>query len=385
MRYRLLILEPDKEFAARLVKLLDGLQPAQVSVVANIKEACLRLVLEKQDLALIPLLDLEQSLQALRDVQPDLRLVIVAPTAGAAIPETFSGKVQGVLLKSHLEADLATVLKNALDQPLLIAKSVSDRIASKGPPLDIAILIAALQRAKLGRLVHSAVLARGTILLAHWGELHQTQAAAVASHAGEAWQSLPGTARIRFLHLPARAGDMLLYTRRIHEDHLLTLVALPETPISELRAQSEPVLSGLHDVITGKASHLVVTGDPSRYDTTGNRSYAIVWRPVEALPTSLHIPLRRAIARLATTNACVLRHNVVQSELVQLVVTCPPGRDSAWAAYLFKNGSEETIQQEFNVEANLWDTGYYAVESSDPLSESELNLFMEHSGSDERS
>jgi len=59
-------------------------------------------------------------------------------------------------------------------------------------------------------------------------------------------------------------------------------------------------------------------------------------------------------------------------------VTCPPGRDSAWAAYLFKNGSEQVLQQQFGVAATLWDKGFYAVESTDPLATAELNIFLEH-------
>ena len=112
------------------------------------------------------------------------------------------------------------------------------------------------------------------------------------------------------------------------------------------------------------------------------KSYAIVWRPIRPIPKSLHIPLRRAIERLATANACTLGFTSVHEKLIHLVVTCPPGRDSTWAAYLFKNGSEDTIQKEYGVTATLWDTGFYAVESSEPLSEAELNLFLEreHSG-----
>ena len=108
-----------------------------------------------------------------------------------------------------------------------------------------------------------------------------------------------------------------------------------------------------------------------------NHSFAIVWRPLKKLPPALEIPLRRALERLAATNGCGLQQVTVQSELIHLVVTCPPGRDSAWAAYLFKNGSEEIIQQEYSVNASLWETGYYATESEQPLSEAELNLFLQ--------
>jgi hypothetical protein len=100
---------------------------------------------------------------------------------------------------------------------------------------------------------------------------------------------------------------------------------------------------------------------------------------MELLPSHLHIPLRRAISRLAVANACVLTHVQVQVDLVQLVVTVPPGREASWAAYLFKNGSEQTIHQEFELRGSLWETGFYAIESTEPLSEAELNLFLDSS------
>jgi hypothetical protein len=378
MTHRLLILEPDRTFAERLANLLAELRGAEVTVTPNTKDACLHLMQNRQDLAFVPVTEGDKIIRALRAVQPDVRLVVMVPTAGVEVPDKYFGKVQGVLLKSNLDVDLAAVIDSALNQPFPLERTLAAKMASSGPSLDIAILIATLQRAKLGRLVQSTVLAQGTTLVAHWGDMNATQAATVALRVGEGWISDSRSARIQFLHLPARAGDMLLYTRWVHEDFLLTLVALPETPLSELRVQSDPLVAGLSDVLTGKTTSVVI--EDSRASTgSGDRvTYAIVWCPIEPLPTSLHIPLRRAIGRLAATNGCVLRYNVIQSELVHLVVTCPPGRDSAWAAFLFKNGSETTIQQEFSVAATLWDTGYYATESADPLSTAELNLFLEH-------
>jgi hypothetical protein len=177
--------------------------------------------------------------------------------------------------------------------------------------------------------------------------------------------------------LAARAGDLLLYSRAVTDEYLLTLVALPETPLRELRQQARTVTAQLELVLQGK------TLQDAQAETTaaapnGQRiSYAIVWRPIRPIPKSLHIPLRRAIERLAMANACTLSYTSVHERLIHLVVTCPPGYDSTWAAYLFKNGSEDTIQREYGVAASLWDTGFYAIESTDPLSEAELNLFLE--------
>ena len=241
----------------------------------------------------------------------------------------------------------------------------------------MAVILSALRQANLGKLVQTVIFAHKTNLLAHWGELNITQAATVALIAAEKWQAGPNSTIIQFIHLAAHAGDLLLYSCAVADAFLLTLVALPETPIRELRQQAKTVSAKLEQVLQGKTLQDTRDETAAAASNGQQNTYAIVWRPIRPIPKSLHIPLRRAIERLATANACTLSFTSVHEKLIHLVVTCPPGHDSTWAAYLFKNGSEDTIQREYGVAASLWDTGFYAVESSDPLSEAELNLFLE--------
>jgi REP element-mobilizing transposase RayT len=88
--------------------------------------------------------------------------------------------------------------------------------------------------------------------------------------------------------------------------------------------------------------------------------------------------LRRALERIAKANACLLPHFDVTNQYVHLVVNCPPGRNSTWAAHLFKNGSERELQTQFQVRTSFWSPGHYAITSADPLSPAELDLFMQH-------
>ena len=175
--------------------------------------------------------------------------------------------------------------------------------------------------------------------------------------------------------MPARAGDLLLYTHHVMEDYYLTLVALPETPLGELRTEAVRMVVSLKKIVLGRTAPLKLPEADLTVD--GRPSYSLVWRPVSALPNSLFIPLRRALERLAQANACILTHILVESEFVHVVANCPPGRDSTWAAYLFKNGSEQTIQQQYGVAASLWETGFYAIAATDPLKETELHIFLE--------
>jgi len=74
------------------------------------------------------------------------------------------------------------------------------------PELETAVIIAALQKTPLGKLVQTIVFAHNTDLLAHWGDLNITQAATVALVVGDKWQAAPNKTLVQFIHLAAKAG-----------------------------------------------------------------------------------------------------------------------------------------------------------------------------------
>ena len=372
----ILVLESDRAFALRLGRALNRIGNYNVSMVPTLKEACLQLVQNDQDLAFVPVTEGAKIIRSLRAVQPDLRVILVMPSGDEEIPVTYSGNVQGVLIKALVDVELETLVENVARQPVVQTGKPGSQVTPDAiRSLDTANLIATLQEAHLGRLLQTIVFARGSKLLAYWGELNEREAAAVALHVGENWQENDLPSRLQFIHLPARAGDLLLFTHEVVEDFLVTVVALPEAPLTEVRQQARRMAKKLTAVLSGRV--MAHTGLLGNGFGLGKRpSYVIVWRPTEQLPRQLHIPLRRAISRLAAANACVLTHVQVQADLVQIVVTVPPGRDAGWAAYLFKNGSEQTIHQEFEAEGSLWETGFYVSESAEPLAEAELNLFL---------
>lgn len=370
---QILILDPDKEFTVRLAQQIRANGYPSVLAATTVREARYHQARKKISLIFIPVSGDDKVIQALRSKQPNLRIVLMTPSPEYRVPELFSGKVQAVLIKSHLEADLPDILKQALNEPLVSGQTKPLK-SPKRP--DTALLIAVLQQANLGNLIQTAVFAKKDRVLAHWGQLNDTEVAAVAHHVGKAWPGDNHNVRVQFQRLPARSGDRLLYSRCVEGAFLLTLVALPETPLTRLRIEADQIADHLQEAMHGKDSFDTPL-KTYRQNKQKTRTYAIVWRPLKKLPPALEIPLRRALERLAATNGCGLQKVAVQPELIHLVVTCPPGRDSAWAAYLFKNGSEEIIQQEYSVSASLWETGYYATESEEPLSETELNLFLE--------
>lgn len=374
-----LVLESDRTFAFRLARALNRMGDFHISMVSTLKDACLQLVQNDQDLAFVPVAEGAKIIRSLRAVQPDLRVILVTPSGDEEIPVTYSGNVQGVLIKSLVDVELETLVETVARQPMVKTGRIDTAVAQDVTRyLDSATLIATLQEVHLGRLLRAIVFAGKAELAAFWGELNESEAATVAAHVGEGWQGNALPSRLQFIHLPARAGDLLLFTQQVVDDYLVTLVALPEAPLTEVRQQARRMAKKLKAVLEGRV--LLHTGLLSNGFGLGKRpSYVIVWRPVALLPSQIHIPLRRALKRLAMANGCVLTHVQVQADLVHLVVTVPPGRDDSWAAYLFKNGAEQTISQAFEFQGNLWETGFYAVESAEPLPEAELNLFLDSS------
>jgi hypothetical protein len=377
MTLQLLILEADTEFAARLEQALLTLDDCSVTIKSTAKDACLHMMHSPQSLAFVPVTKGNKLIRALRAIQAELRIVVMTPAAEYKVPSIYAGEVQGVLLKSHLEADLATVLHQALNQPFPLNGIGANGDGPRRPMPRQSALVTALQQASIGQLVHSMVFARGTRLLAHWGELNERQAATIAVRVGEEWADASPTTRIQFMHLPARAGDMLLYSRLVDDRFQLTLVASAETALTELRIQSDPLIGRLSDLVAGRQTGELPYLEPENSLANGRQSYVIVWRSAQPMPSSFNIPLRQSFERLASANACVLKEVIVQSELVHIVLTCPAGRDGHWAAYLLKNGSEEAILEEFDLENGLWDPGYYTVESTELLSDAEVNIFLE--------
>ena len=86
--------------------------------------------------------------------------------------------------------------------------------------------------------------------------------------------------------------------------------------------------------------------------------FTISWRARKRLPEVLHVPLKRALKKIAVTHGCTLSTLKISGERIYLVVSCPPNRDGEWVAELLRDGTERAIQEQFGVSASLWASGY---------------------------
>lgn len=216
---------------------------------------------------------------------------------------------------------------------------------------------------------------------------NQPELQTVVAQLQQKWQDEPTyPVQIQILTFPTSSKTLLAYAHQLtKEQGLLMVLAETTTPVETLRQQIQQLLTTFEKMEKEKVPALPPS--PSKESPLKNplllgKTYAIAWRPIASLPTMLHIPLRRALERIAHLNQCTLYHLQVTNHLIHLVVSCPPGQNSLWVAQQFKNGSESQIQQQLAVQATLWAKGYYAKESMVPLSLAEINLFLEQSQPD---
>lgn len=377
---KILILEPDERFAAQLLADLMALGDYVVASAPTLREACLLLAQQPQDLALVPVESCQSLVRSLRSLHPGLRIVLLLPDRDYYVPGPCGAAIQGTLVKTTLRDQLRDVLEKAMSAPLPLADTPP-------PPLietsAVQVVTDQLQQLVQEDRLLGALLSATDRLFGHAGALDDAQAKEILERVQHTW--LPSnTAQIQFYRLGNGTNDLLLYTRRVHEEFLLTFAAQPDTPVGRLRRRADAAWQTVAALVNGGASETsepqpvphVFERKPDADAASAPVSYAIVWRPRKPLPHQLLLPVRRALERVAEANACVLSHVQVEPSLVHVVTSCPPERSSAWVAHLFKRGVESEIQEQFGVEAHMWEKGFYAAPSATPLSQAELSLFL---------
>lgn len=373
---RTLILDPDEQFATQLFSALAQLGSHSVSSTPVFREACLIVSQQPQDVVFIPYENYESVLESLRFLQPSLRAVVTVDEVQAELPAP--DVVQGVLVRSQLHSQLPAVLLEALARPVPAPPN--------GQPLRALnenSLTALLQRTIDDERLLSIVLAEKGQVMAHAGTLDDQQAGRVAQRVQNGWENGEGgTAQIQFISLPGRVSELVLYSRPVGPSRLLSLAALPEMTVTPLRQRADTLAGQLASLWSLPDEPVVPEAPqdsmpPPMPAEPEVNTIAIIWRPVAPLPAVLSIPLRRALERIAERRACLLNTLEIRPDYVHLLVTCPPGRDSAWVAHCFKTGSEMEIQKQFGVQAALWQRGYFAVASPEPFNERQIQLYLE--------
>lgn len=89
----------------------------------------------------------------------------------------------------------------------------------------------------------TVLLARGPQLLAHRGELRQTEALDIAVYVAGGWKEQGQAARVQFIQLPITPPDRLLFTCRLGTQFLVTFVDAADAPLPDLIRLAEQFLA----------------------------------------------------------------------------------------------------------------------------------------------
>lgn len=388
---RILIFDSDDEAAAELKSVVETYGEHDVIVAPTLREACLVVTQFPHELAFVPRSEAENASQALVSLQPDLAVVAVAL---GEEPEQLQPETEGayaVLTMDEIRENLAdllgveaqtegaeTVAAEEESPPETILVGVESSAPSA--PSGLRALNEALEEAAQRDKIVALLLTEDSEILEQGGSLDEEEARLITSRISETWRP-KNTALIQFLRLPSRTTDLLLFTRPMHNEYLVTLVALPDVGLGQVREIMDELFRRVSVVpgarLNQEPRESVVTAHVVRSDALDKESYALVWQPRKRLPTTLQDAIRKALEPIAEANSCSLTYAKVEAEVIHIVVSCPSGRNTAWLANLFKRGVEEEIQEQFGVRARMWNKGYYAAHSEAPLSEAELNLFMD--------
>jgi hypothetical protein len=382
MKRSILILTGDREISQQLAGLFQSAGVDDVTVVTSMREACLALSVQNVHLALVSQAKAAHQVRTLQAICPELPIILVADASEVSITDVTLDKTLGLYTTAQLGTSLPKLLSLAWpqDQPGESSPRQQGETAGSGRGIDLA-LEAACAEVDWREEIAQVVMAVEGQVVTFCGEDDEAMAAAVAE---EAWQALAGggsTPQVQYLRLGKPPRAVMFYTRPF-AGGLLTTVADPRMPVYTIRQWAQRLVglvieqSGDYPIVgfAGLASEL------AEAEESDEHTFALAWRPVKQLPEEMQEFIRRRIPEVAKENLCILGYLSVQERLIHLVLTCPPGRSSAWAVKLFKESTEQAVRLQYPLSDSLWQRGYLAGDPVDPSTTTALDLFLDRTG-----
>lgn len=376
MENQVLILEPDPVIATRIeaaLKLHGRYLPQRAE---SLQAACRMLTNRKYGMAIIPAEEANRQAQSMRALQPDLPIVLTISKESERSHVADLQKFQGHLTLDDLENELPAMLIQARWQnnqqiPQSSNSWFGDDTFSRNSLRDLCRSI------QLDSHVQQVILSKDQDFVACGWVDDDARAKEVVKRLSNTWDGGIRSSQIQFYKIGDEEVPSLLYSRLV-DGYLLTLVARHDASLPVIRSQSDRLTAE----ITGKpidvrlpsqveqrtkSKATVIEGGP-------RLTYALVIWPIEPLPSSLQKFITSSIEEIAKEADCDLKKLLVQGDRIQVLVELPSGRPSSWFVKLLKDGVKRKIQSQFGLSLELWASGFYASQSDQPLSETELNL-----------
>ncbi|HKZ85477.1 MAG TPA: response regulator [Anaerolineae bacterium] len=279
MPTRVLILDSNEAFAMLLKEALEADREFRAVDVSSSQSALNALQSDEFDLAIVDLdlHDMEPAalLRAIRELRPDLPIVVV-PIDGDVIPQELAPfDIKGVLTKPFFLPELPARVAEALGRPLPAPAPMPAAAPASAawPPIEAVggwprNSPRALPRIKLSPgdprvsdALHALVAALnaetvlltvGDALLAHAGPLGPSGSATLAHRildsravsARSSWIA-PTHEQVRFGQSISDSGEHMLYSLDVAEGVLLTVAVRPESPLRLVRSKTRQATDAL--------------------------------------------------------------------------------------------------------------------------------------------
>lgn len=376
MENQVLILEPDPTLAARLEAALKSHGRYSPQKVESLGVACRMLAKRKYELAIIPAEEANRRAQSMRTLQPDLPIVLTISKEGEDSLTAEYQKFQGYLSFDNLEKELPAILvqarwHNDAQIPQSSDSWLGDDTFSRKKLRDLCRLI------QLDGSVQQVILSKGQEFVACGWVDDEERAGRVVKQVNETWEGSVRSTQLQFYQIEDEETASMFYTRQIG-GYLLTLVARHDASLPVIRSQSDQLSAEL----TGKPLDVKITeqvehrpaGMASKIKDRPRITYVLVLWPIEPLPSSLQKIITNSIEEIASEADCDLKKLMLQEDQLQILVELPPDQSSSWFAKLVKDGIKRKIQSQFGFSLDLWASGFYASQSDQLLSETELSL-----------
>lgn len=266
MEESILIISPSSGFGELIRQALEEAGDFAIALEATVEEARQRLRRRTFDLCILDAdvgeLSLPDTWNHIRQVQPNLRLLLLSPdlSLSEAVLERLSPA--GVLNKPFYMPDLlSTVFQLLSVRERSVDEADGKPVADVTPPPAATVLGGTpgwledvdraaqhLTRLSLESAAQASLILRGDRLWAYAGELSQPAVDELVHAVADYWATDGGSDLVRFIRLGASGGEYMLYATGLDQEFILSLAFDARTPFSEIRSQASHLARSLGNI-----------------------------------------------------------------------------------------------------------------------------------------
>lgn len=393
MTKHILLYEPKTAEGELLTENIKAIGDVQVTRVRTMREACAVLTTRPCDLALLPVTRNDSLVYSLRMLQPNLPMYLVLERVDEFVPERQAQVVRGQIMQDELLASLPTLLgfdELRLAEPTAqpTSETTSENETEKRT-VPLKKLKADIDRQQLTMLVQNSMLddrvlvivvSNGDEVIGFRHAVHQGQIEAITQQLRRSWP-LEATLTAQIQYLPASSEEhtaVLLYSRPLWDNFLLTIGGVPHMPLTQLRQHADRIH---HALIGSEKEDRLQSQQHVESKATLKRTaplvknHAFVLRSQDPLNGEVILALQGILPTLGRDYGLNVHHIIIQPTFVHFMTSGSAQHTTAWLAQYFKTAIMEALETYLDLPWPFWTSGYYAEETDTPLNPAELTFF----------